>query len=91
MKLVCKDCLDPMEDCKCIQDTVDFEFDPPNDTLIEAAKRYAFNAHKVPLKYFGKPEHQLESEIEHLIIRWNLDGTRTAGDLTREIIQLIKL
>jgi hypothetical protein len=90
MKLVCKDCLDTMEDCRCLQDTVDFEFDPPNDKLIEASKRYTLNAHRVPSKYFGKPEHQLESEIEHLIIRWNLDGTRTAGDLTREIIQLIK-
>ena len=90
MKLVCKDCNECMEDCRCIQDTIDFEFDPPNDTLIEASKRYALNVHKVPSKYFGKPEHQLEAEIEHLIIRWNPDGTRTAGDLTREILQLIK-
>jgi hypothetical protein len=52
----------------------------PNKALIDAFTRH-----------FRKPEHQLESEIEHLIIRWNLDGTRTAGDLTREIIELIKL
>jgi hypothetical protein len=30
------------------------------------------------------------SEIEHLIIRWNIDGTKTAGSLTREIMELIK-
>jgi len=32
----------------------------------------------------------LYSEIEHLIIRWNNDGTKTAGSLTREIMELIK-
>ena len=30
------------------------------------------------------------SQIELSIIAWSLDGTRTAGDLTREIIQIIK-
>ena len=29
-------------------------------------------------------------EIEHLIIKWNNDGTKTAGSLTREIMELIK-
>jgi len=91
IKLVCKDCLDPMEDCRCIQDTVDFEFDPPNDKLIEASKRYALNAHKVPVEYFGSADAaDLYSKVETFIIRWNLDGTRTAGSLAREIIQLIK-
>jgi hypothetical protein len=32
----------------------------------------------------------LYSEIELLIIRWNIDGTKTAGSLTRDIIELIK-
>lgn len=32
----------------------------------------------------------LYSEIENLIIRWNNDGTQTAGSLTREIMELIK-
>ena len=32
----------------------------------------------------------LYSEIEYLIIRWNLDGTKTAGSLTREIMELVK-
>ena len=45
---------------------------------------------KPPSKYFGKPEHQLYTEIEELIIEWNLDGTKTAGNLTRKIIKLIK-
>jgi len=99
MKLVCKDCHESMEDCRCIQDTVNMQRETiiqtmhdadifiegitnspqPNRALIEAFARH-----------FRKPEHQLESEIEHLIIRWNLDGTRTAGSLAREIIELIK-
>ena len=34
-------------------------------------------------------EKELYSEIETLIIRWNNDGTRTAGSLTREIMDLL--
>ncbi len=30
----------------------------------------------------------LYSEIEHLIIQWNNDGTKTAGSLTRDIIKV---
>jgi hypothetical protein len=32
----------------------------------------------------------LYSEIEHLIIQWTIDGTKTAGSLTRDIMGLIK-
>jgi hypothetical protein len=35
-------------------------------------------------------EDELYSAIEAAIIRWNLDGTKTAGELTREIIIIIK-
>ena len=35
-------------------------------------------------------ENELYSAIEHAIIVWVLDGTKTAGSLTREIILLIK-
>ena len=35
-------------------------------------------------------ENELYSAIETAIIRWNLDGTKTAGELTREIISIIK-
>lgn len=35
-------------------------------------------------------ENILYSEIEHLIITWNIDGTKTAGHLTRQIMELIK-
>lgn len=34
---------------------------------------------------------QLYMQIEHLIIRWNNNGTQTAGSLTREIMKLITL
>lgn len=32
----------------------------------------------------------LYSDIEHLIIVWNIDGTKTAGYLTRQIMELLK-
>lgn len=32
---------------------------------------------------------ELYSKIEHLIIDWNNDGTKTAGQLTRKIMSLI--
>lgn len=35
-------------------------------------------------------EDELYSAIENVIITWTLDGTRTAGSLTREIMLLIK-
>lgn len=35
-------------------------------------------------------ENKLYSAIEAAIIRWTLDGTRTAGSLTREIMLIIK-
>lgn len=35
-------------------------------------------------------ENKLYSAIEAAIIRWTLDGTRTAGSLTREIMSLIE-
>jgi len=33
---------------------------------------------------------ELYSAVEAAIIRWSLDGTKTAGSLTREIISIIK-
>lgn len=35
-------------------------------------------------------ENELYSAIEAAIIRWNLDGTKTAGELTREIMLILK-
>ena len=35
-------------------------------------------------------KNELYSVIEAAIIRWTLDGTKTAGELTREIISIIK-
>jgi hypothetical protein len=35
-------------------------------------------------------EDELYAAIEAAIIRWNLDGSKTAGSLTREIILIIK-
>ena len=33
---------------------------------------------------------ELYSALETAIIRWTIDGTKTAGELTREIISIIK-
>ena len=35
-------------------------------------------------------EKKLYSAIEAAIMRWALDGTKTAGSLTREIMSIIK-
>lgn len=35
-------------------------------------------------------ENKLYNAIEHAIIVWVLDGTRTAGSLTRELLSIIK-
>jgi hypothetical protein len=35
-------------------------------------------------------EDKVYDAIEAAIIRWNLDGTKTAGELTREIMLIIK-
>lgn len=35
-------------------------------------------------------EDFLYSKIEQLIIEWNLDGSKTAGHLTRKIMEVIK-
>lgn len=47
---------------------------------------------KHPIIEFEKlteEERKLYSEIEHLIIMWSNDGTKTAGSLTREIMSLL--
>lgn len=36
-----------------------------------------------------KFEEKMYSEIENLIIMWYNDGTKTAGELTRQIIKLV--
>lgn len=35
-------------------------------------------------------DKEIYNEIENLIIRWNNDGTQTAGVLTRQIMGLLK-
>ena len=35
-------------------------------------------------------EDKLYSDIEATIIRWTIDGTKTAGELTREIMLMLK-
>jgi hypothetical protein len=45
----------------------------------------------IPKEIINKMNKEtLYSEIEYLIIQWSNDGTKTAGSLTREIMELIK-
>jgi len=44
---------------------------------------------KAPLVYVNEQNDTMYSEIELAIIRWNIDGTKTAGELTRTILQII--
>ena len=49
----------------------------------EMSKVYEF------LDSFKNPGKTLYSEIESLIIHWTIDGTKTAGSLTRDIMKLL--
>ncbi len=44
---------------------------------------------KVVIPKVVKSDKKLYSDIEYLIINWNNDGTKTAGHLTREIMELL--
>jgi hypothetical protein len=44
---------------------------------------------KAPLVYVKEQTDPMYSEIELAIIRWNIDGTKTAGELTRTILKII--
>ena len=46
------------------------------------------NWEKIPV--VDETEKNLYSKIENSIISWSIDGTQTAGSLTREIMELIK-
>ncbi len=35
-------------------------------------------------------ENKLYSAIENAVIKWTIDGTKTAGSLTREIMSLVE-
>jgi hypothetical protein len=50
------------------------------------------NEHKEwdEVNIYKQNKQTLYSEIETLIIKWNIDGTKTAGSLTRDIIKLIE-
>jgi hypothetical protein len=44
----------------------------------------------LPIQERSYSDKKLYSEIEWLIISWNNDGTKTAGHLTRQIIEQLK-
>ena len=44
---------------------------------------------KLYLGHDDVDKQTLYSEIEHLIIQWTIDGTKTAGSLTRDIMKLL--
>jgi hypothetical protein len=80
--------------------------EPKQETLEEAVKNYCIKKYSVWVSNSDKSddfingakwqqeriynEKKLYSEIEWLIISWNNDGTKTAGHLTRQIIEQLK-
>ncbi len=51
-----------------------------------------FQHHKLEMKDFNllsAEEKNLYAMIEHEIIRWSIDGTKTAGSLTRILMCII--
>ena len=44
---------------------------------------------KAPLAYVKDQTDTIYSEIELVIITWNIDGTKTAGELTRTILKIM--
>jgi hypothetical protein len=73
---------------------------PIQETLEEAIHRYAQKGSwQCPVSFEAGAkwqqertynEKELYSEIEWLIISWNNDGTKTAGHLTRQIIEQLR-
>ena len=55
------------------------------DKLIEPEKKQSH----MNFNNLTDKEKELYSEIEYLIIMWNNDGTKTAGELTRQIMELL--
>jgi hypothetical protein len=51
--------------------------------LVEASTQEMVNFER-------SPQLSLYSKIEYLIIMWSNDGTKTAGTLTRQIMELLK-
>ena len=45
---------------------------------------------KEKISVYDESDNYLYTQIENLIIFWSNDGTKTAGSLTREIMDLIK-
>jgi hypothetical protein len=75
------------------------EFDSLNEKQLESLERglsdlknnRVMTSDEFWKQLLSKKEQQtLYSEIETLIIRWNIDGTKTAGSLTRDIMKLIE-
>ena len=66
-------------------------FGTPNSELIET--RYnvdgASLAHQLPNDEFWE-NPALYSKLEHAIVEWSNDNTKTAGELTRQILKLVK-
>jgi hypothetical protein len=67
------------------------------NSILKVADRYGDGYRAIPYLEVMIPKvskinknNKLYSEIEYLIINWNNDGTKTAGSLTRDIMELIK-
>jgi len=69
---------------------VDFEIIPVFVEKEITLNGECVDGHDIPHARLVSTENILYSSIEDLIIRWSNDGTKTAGTLTRQIMELIK-
>ena len=64
------------------------EYNP--DNIPDFDNKYYVPTPTTKTVVLNEVDKELYNDIENLIIRWNIDGTKTAGALTRQIIGLIR-
>ncbi len=87
----CPNCKETKEKCACIRNKC-VKCNSPVGNITFTVCDKCWDERKQHLMDFmntSSESKSLYSEIEYLIIRWNNDGTKTAGHLTREIMELI--
>jgi len=64
------------------------EYNP--ESIPDFDNEYYVPTPKTKIIILDEEDKGIYNEIENLIIRWNNDGTKTAGFLTRQIMSLLK-
>jgi len=75
------------KDGAIIDKEIEFEIIKVNDHYYHSSPQYTDYA--VIIQNKEEKQKELYIKIEHAIITWSLDGTKTAGFLTRQILDLV--